>query len=120
VSYSCSNRDKEGSGSGAIREQVCIVTRARADGRRYSPFPRGWGWFPRVGLAKAHAHTTSVFVNELDTTGFQATAHHFERCATRLMRAGLELAHGHDAHPCSFREFLLAPVKKAASGATLR
>ena len=67
-----------------------------------------------------HAHTTSVFVNELDTTGFQATAHHFERCATRLMRAGLELAHGHDAHPCSFREFLLAPVKKAASGATLR
>ena len=78
------------------------------------------GWFPRVGLAEAHAHTSSVFVNELDTTGFQATAHHFERCATRLMRAGLELAHSHDAHPCSFREFLLAPVKKAASGATLR
>ena len=77
------------------------------------------GCFPSVGLAEAHAHSSAVFVDELDTTRFQAAAHHFQRCATRLMRAGLELAHSHDAYPCSFREFLLAPIKKAASGATL-
>ncbi len=35
------------------------------------------------------------------------------------MCAGLELAHSHDADPCSFRKLLLAPIKKAASGATL-
>ena len=78
------------------------------------------GWFPRVSLAEAHAHSSAVFVNELDTAGFQATPHHLERRATGLMCAGLELAHSHDAHPCSFREFLLAPIKKAARGATLR
>jgi hypothetical protein len=68
---------------------------------------------------EAYARTSAIFVNELDTTRLQATAHHFERCATRLMRAGLELAHSHNPDPCFFRKFLLAPIKKAASGATL-
>jgi hypothetical protein len=39
---------------------------------------------------------------------------------TRLMPAGFELAHSHDADTCPLCEFLLAPIEEAASGPTLR
>jgi hypothetical protein len=83
----------------AIREQVWVV--AHPNARQASLFTNSsrLGRFPRVGLAEAHAHSSAVFVDELDTTGFQAAAHHFQRSTTRLMRAGLELAHSHDDRP---------------------
>ena len=104
---------------GAAKGNARTVVRCRASERGQASLFSRLGRFLRVGLAEAHAHSSAVFVDELDTTGFQAAAHHFQRCATRLMCAGLELAHSHDADPCSFREFLLAPIKEAASGATL-
>jgi hypothetical protein len=83
----------------AIREQVWVV--AHPNARQASLFTNSsrLGRFPRVGLAEAHAHSSAVFVDELDTTGFQAAAHHFQRCTTRLMRAGLELAYSQDDRP---------------------
>jgi hypothetical protein len=76
--------------------------------------------FPQLGFAEAYARAASVLVNELYAAGFKASPYRFERCATRLMRTGLELSHRHNADPRPFREFLLAPIKEAASGSTLR
>ena len=58
-------------------------------------------------------------MNEFYTTKLKALPYYYERRATRLMSTGLELAHSHDADPSPFREFLLAPIKKAASGSAL-
>ena len=71
-------------------------------------------------LGEAHARATAVLVDELYAAGFKASPHHVERCATRLMRTCLELAHGYNADTRLFGEFLLAPIKEAASGSALR
>ena len=51
---------------------------------------------------------------------FKTSPHHVERCATRLMRTCLELAQSYNADTRLFGEFLLAPIKEAASGSALR
>jgi hypothetical protein len=71
-------------------------------------------------LGEPHARAAAVLVDELYAAGFKASPHHLERCATRLMRTCLELAHGYDADTRLFGEFLLAPIKEAASGSALR
>jgi hypothetical protein len=74
------------------------------------------GWF----LGEAHARAAAVLVDELYATGFKASPHHLERCATRLMRTCLELPHSYNADTRLLGEFLLAPIKEAASGSALR
>jgi hypothetical protein len=69
---------------------------------------------------EAHARAAAVLVDEPYAAGFKASPHHLERCATRLMRTCLELAHSHNADTRLFGEFLLAPINEAASGSALR
>jgi hypothetical protein len=71
-------------------------------------------------LGEAHARAAAVLGDELYAAGFKASPHHVERCATRLMRTCLELAHSYNADTRLFGEFLLAPIKEAASGSALR
>lgn len=82
--------------------------------------PRSFlGLFPCLGHAEAHARAPAVLINELYPAQFKAPPHHFKRRATRLMCAGLKLAHGHYADSRLVGELLLAPVKEASSGSTL-
>ena len=78
------------------------------------------GLSPGLFLGEAHARAPAVLVDELYAAGFKTSPHHVERCATRLMRTCLELAHGYNADTRLFGEFLLAPIKEAASGSALR
>ena len=71
-------------------------------------------------LASPGARAAAVLVDELYAAGFKTSPHHVERCATRLMRTCLELAHSYNADTRLFGEFLLAPIKEAASGSALR
>jgi hypothetical protein len=70
-------------------------------------------------LGEAHARAAAVLGDELYAAGFKASLHHVERCATRLMRTCLELAHSYNADTRLFGEFLLVPIKEAASGSAL-
>jgi hypothetical protein len=71
-------------------------------------------------LGEAHARAAAVLGDELYAAGFKASPHHVERCATRLMRICLKLAHSYNADTRLSGEFLLAPIKEAASGSALR
>ena len=62
----------------------------------------------------------AILWKKLYAAGFKTSPHHVERCATRLMRTCLELAHSYNADTRLFGEFLLAPIKEAASGSALR
>jgi hypothetical protein len=90
--------------------------------QRYNLIVRRGGLSLSLGLflGESHARAAAVLVNELHAAGFKASPHHLKRCATRLMRTRLELAHSYNADTRLFGEFLLAPVKEAAGGSALR
>jgi len=70
-------------------------------------------------LAKPHAWSTSVFVDEVDPGGLKCAPYHFERGGTGLADSRFKLVHRHDANTSFLSQIQLAPCQKTSSGPAL-
>jgi hypothetical protein len=72
-----------------------------------------------IRLTQSNTDAAAVFVDELDACLFECQSNDLQRGRPRLMNAGLKLANSDHPDLRLFREILLAPIEKPASGAAL-
>ena len=72
-----------------------------------------------MALSETQPRTTTILIDELDASLLKGTPNNFERCPTRLTRAGFQLMHSYDSNACFVGEILLAPCQQSAGCSAL-